>query len=458
MNWIEKIAQSKPMPLPFSTDDESGGTQWIDREMSQQTADQLKEQYPGINFLGGGGVGVAGEHGGNAIKFTLDFQEASLAEELMKKNLSCIVDVYSVKQVQEEAHGKVAVWAIESEKVDTNLTKEQKDLGGNINADLKYGTYSRWGVNSPIPSSITEQGWEAVKQYFYEKYTKQYPHEQQFITDYLEMRTCIENSNLITQDAHGDNVGYNKKGKLVLFDLGYSEFEEREEPNELVTASWLRKAMPDKPKAIMNWLQKIAQSKPMALPFARPNDSGYGLKRIDQRMTEETAREQRQNKKPKYRGAGQAGVAVDLGNGLIGKYTDDQEEADFAQHIKSHPVPCIVRVYDVEEVQKQLTDPINSTRQQPIWMIVEDEAKTLSRGEKSIVNYWEDLESGHNLEKIVIMLNQQYSHMTDFVSKLSDFKQCIKQNGIIADDIIGDNVGYDKNGNLILIDLGSTST
>jgi len=231
MNWFSKIAKEKtdekPMPMPFTTEDRSGGTKRIDREMSQQTADQLKKQYPEIEFLGAGGIGVAGQSGNNVIKFTSDEDEAMMAKQLMKINIPCIVKIYSVKKVQEPRkfdsyYNATTIWVIECEKVNTNLTLDQKRLAGDMNAILQIGGWST------MPSEFIRQGWESKKQYVYEKTIKEFPQEQQFINDYLEMRMCLDKNNIIADDAHGDNIGYNKQGKLVLFDLGYSEFQEKQ--------------------------------------------------------------------------------------------------------------------------------------------------------------------------------------------------------------------------------------
>ncbi|KKK81255.1 hypothetical protein LCGC14_2815340 [marine sediment metagenome] len=52
MNWLKRIAQ-KSMPLPVSVpagERENMGIERMDTKMTQETADRLRQQYPGIEI------------------------------------------------------------------------------------------------------------------------------------------------------------------------------------------------------------------------------------------------------------------------------------------------------------------------------------------------------------------------------------------------------------------------
>jgi len=224
----------------------------------------------------------------------------------------------------------------------------------------------------------------------------------------------------------------------------------------------------------MSWFKRAQSAKPMALPFDRPdkntlNTDNYsrhpgGLIHIDRLMTQDTADREKQ-RNPQFLGSGSVGVAVDLGNGRVGKYTDDYPEANFAKWVKDNPVPCVVRVYDVINVQKQNTDPASATRTEPIWMIVMDRVQTLSPSEIKIANDyaihgWRQ-QANDNLNEAGFRSSHEfalkkYPQQKDFIDRLFNFAKQLTTHGINTDDARGENIGYDKQGNLVLIDLGST--
>lgn len=202
----------------------------------------------------------------------------------------------------------------------------------------------------------------------------------------------------------------------------------------------------------MNWLQKISQSKPMALPFARPEWSEPGLDDIDQIMQEETAAEERKNMQPSYLGSGMFGIAVDLPNGLVGKYTDDIDEATMATYIQDNPMSCVVNIHDIKLIQEE----------PELFMIIMDKIKTLNDTEQAIVynlrsfvpyakNHLREWQVPEKVQKI---RDRTSNHrvIDDFI----DMEKCLKSNNISTQDTHGENIGYDKQWNLVLFDLGSS--
>src|SRR3990167_9584271 len=94
MNWFSRltIAQSKPMALPSVAvvpdnheRDKHYGIDRIDIEMTEETAQELERQYPGITYLGAGQHGIAYEcEPGISCKISNNSWEAGLASRFLK--------------------------------------------------------------------------------------------------------------------------------------------------------------------------------------------------------------------------------------------------------------------------------------------------------------------------------------------------------------------------------------
>ena len=216
----------------------------------------------------------------------------------------------------------------------------------------------------------------------------------------------------------------------------------------------------------MNWLQKTAQIKDMPLPFPYPglvSDKSFtkntiGLNRIDHRMTQETAdREKERN--PSYLGSGAFGVIIDLGGGKVGKYITDYTEADFADEIKRNPVPCVVKIHSVTQVQQEVNSKVPN-----LWLVIEDKVRTLSPEDARLaweIRGWRFLAAPDNggYEEADVRNSYQdaitkYPDKKQFIDDLFKFGIQMVQYGICSHDVKGDNIGYDQNNNLVLIDLG----
>jgi len=130
-----------------------------------------------------------------------------MAMSFIGQDVPCIVKIFSVKQVQvekEQQPSRSHIWAIEMEKVKTNLSNYQKLIANGLNS-LSHSTF------------------DEDRNYFRNLYIKRYPEETRFIDEYLRMRFCLIQHNIFTYETHGNNIGYNSNGDLVLFDLGQSK-------------------------------------------------------------------------------------------------------------------------------------------------------------------------------------------------------------------------------------------
>lgn len=224
----------------------------------------------------------------------------------------------------------------------------------------------------------------------------------------------------------------------------------------------------------MNWLQRRAQAKPMALPFQRPPDDSLswnsfdrypgGLDFIDQMMTKPSADQLKQQYQPEYVGSGSAGVVMRLNNGHMGKLTDDYSEIQFAKWIADHPQRRVVRVFGVHYPQEQKTDPATSTRTEPLWMIEMQPVRTLTTKEKEVADgfsSWKYLAQGEGDSEwgreTYQNARKKWPDQLPLIDELMAFGREFSAAGMECGDARGDNIGW-VDDHLVLIDLGGSST
>ncbi len=211
-----------------------------------------------------------------------------------------------------------------------------------------------------------------------------------------------------------------------------------------------------------SWLTKIAKDappKPMALPFnEHPWENRRGIDRIDDRMTQETADQIKKQFNPEYLSAGDFGIAATTDRLIISpdkknviKICSDWEEAVAA--ITFGRSPCCAKVIRAGQIQKKpelyiivmemvtpLTDPIERNATGFLRYILE---KHISE------EYY---------EQRIAEAYMRYPTITKFIEKYRRFADCFRQNKINSDDAHANNIGYDKQGNLVIFDYGGVSS
>jgi len=192
----------------------------------------------------------------------------------------------------------------------------------------------------------------------------------------------------------------------------------------------------------VSWLQKISQSKPMALPFQHPSETGAnydnGVSRIDEGMTEETAEKEKKRRNPSYLGSGYYGIATDIGNDFVCKYSDDLDEVEMAKYVKNNPIPCVVNIHDIVKIQES---PM-------IFGIIMDKVETIQEyDEKIIIN---SLRFNWKNEYRILELKQRYDNhkMIDDYIKMSI---CLRDNNIETGDAHAGNVGRNSDGEFSIV-------
>jgi len=203
-NWLNKISQYKEMPLPVQpTDGGSKGSRIIDDNMTSDTAKREKTKYPNATWLGSGVAGVAIEcEPGIVCKYTTDEAEARLAKMISRRKDPGVVDIYSVELAQKSSVHNNKIWAIKAQKVVVLNSEESivvNTLRNFIRQSMTYPTIEQ------VKMVLTSHDPDFVK-LMYDKY--------------FDLILKLYKSKMIMNDAHAENIGWDKGKNLVLFDLG----------------------------------------------------------------------------------------------------------------------------------------------------------------------------------------------------------------------------------------------
>jgi hypothetical protein len=217
MNWLQRISQSKAMPLPYGIPDAdiSRGFSRIDSQMSHETSDRQREQYPDISYLGSGGEGVASDIPDGALKYTDQAEEYLSALNQYKQQLPCLVRILEEpKRIQEDP----LLWAIAMEKVQPLDEDERSVMSFILEWEIDPGRFPTFEETLNFVDLL-------YKKHGYKKPKKVAPEKIQRVHyAYMHMKKCFEDNEFESNDAHSKNVGWNKDGRMVLFDLGRSSF------------------------------------------------------------------------------------------------------------------------------------------------------------------------------------------------------------------------------------------
>lgn len=212
----------------------------------------------------------------------------------------------------------------------------------------------------------------------------------------------------------------------------------------------------------MNWLQKLCQrAKPMPLPFDVPEgitneleSRGMGSPRIDERMSQETADMLQDQYGVNFLGAGNEGVAGYYdreGTDAVMKLTDSEREAKMCQYIQQIKPPCTPMIYDVQQVQYEPYElwAISMEKVQPI---EEDSDMWFAANEMSY-----DLPYPNDVSESSQWIVEKYPNLTNFRQKYINMTECLLDHDIWTRDAHAANIGFDSEGNLVLLDIGKSN-
>lgn len=178
-------------------------------------------------------------------------------------------------------------------------------------------------------------------------------------------------------------------------------------------------------KVSSNWFHKLCQ-KSMPLPFkdtvpSNPTGARDGRYLVDKQMDDSMSRkEEQQHPEMKYLGHGGNGVAYENQGDRVVKYTTDRSEWRTACYVYKRPVQCIVRVLEYPEVLSA-----------SLFKIVTEKVKQLATEEKDY--FW---------------TNPQLQ------PKILQLEQCLQAHRYKLTELDVHNVGWNKDGDLVMLDMG----
>lgn len=200
------------------------------------------------------------------------------------------------------------------------------------------------------------------------------------------------------------------------------------------------------------------------------NDKGYP-KSYDY-LNEEIEDDVQSKVEDKYPNAkpisgGSFGLTYDVGNDRILKITYDQTEIVKANKLKENPSDLYVKVYDFGQLQEN------------VFYVVAEKVKLLSSQEDNIyTEFWDNyrifmsfmssrrsflkeediwVDFTNALDKHGVFNNSSnlefFNRLTNFVKKLND-----EGTSWFTSDLHADNIGYNKNDEFIILDLGGLNS
>lgn len=222
------------------------------------------------------------------------------------------------------------------------------------------------------------------------------------------------------------------------------------------------------------WSQSFP-AKPMALPsgavytgdpesYDRP---GPGYNKIDNIMTTPEAKnEEDLYPEMQYSGAGDYGLAAEIGNNQVVKYSTDRKEVEVCRNLKDNPNPCIVRIYDVRAIDPmkplyaivmEKVQPISDLYEQVIidaLLLNKYELVTNAPDELFIEDVVEYFLREHNTD---LNLNKYQSRILELIKHYRSLLKCLQHSNFKISDSHVDNIGWNSEGRLVRFDMGKTT-
>jgi len=215
MNWY-KIAQAPfhvdvdevEHPEEIPTYQKRPGYQNIHKNIHEKASEQIMQMFPNAKPIGAGLYGIAYDLGSMILKLTSDQSEIIFANRFKQNPYDRIAKIYDVMFIDDNIYGIIM------EKVKL-LTKEQI-----ARLNSKSTTISSLVTNSPDPvlHLLTVDELDKAEDPVYD--TK----DELFIEYYELLQELYDTEQGFRPfDARPENIGHNKNGNLVLFDVGFTD-------------------------------------------------------------------------------------------------------------------------------------------------------------------------------------------------------------------------------------------
>jgi hypothetical protein len=314
-------------------------------ELVRDVADKLNLTTP--KYLGSGGFGFAYEIDDNVVlKITSDVSEADAASKLMRANPEHLSEIYNLYKIHDTENDKSFFVILQENIADKPIDRirELQNIISEINpSDMHYEDIL---VDIRKPNRFDFDEWqEFAKQILtanpnagVSDADRQAAYE--YLMDILKIRQELIDYNIKSTDYITiNNLGY-KNGKLKFFDIG--GYVSRDEPN-------------------------IPDTEVIQIPESQQLEEKYNREVADKIASSVGTK---LGLSPQFIGAGEFGVAYDIGDDKILKITRDQSEAHDNLRMIGKPLKYIAQPYRVFEIQP------NKELQYPTYGIILEKLRT----------------------------------------------------------------------------------
>lgn len=211
LRMFHNDAKAMPLLVDIGHEErfEHAGIDRMDYRMDQQTADQLRQQYPEIEYGGAGAIGIAFQTGPNEImKITHSVQEANAANYVFENNMDWVVPILEKPQMLQE---HPPMWGIRMKELQLLDPEVQMFVSELSRAD----EVNQMPQNEAEFQDLLRQG----------KIERRHEEARKI---WAQMKYILDQNRetLWLPDIHGGNVGWDDDGYLKVFDLGPGDFVE----------------------------------------------------------------------------------------------------------------------------------------------------------------------------------------------------------------------------------------
>ena len=240
-----------------------------------------------------------------------------------------------------------------------------------------------------------------------------------------------------------------------------------------------KRAMPKRSSEKKIAMPKRQAKKLVAMPWLKDVDTPDEIKNryphLEDRVKEdvEVGEGFRSDQKPTYKGHGRKGLVSDLGNGKVSKLTPDRDEFETAKRImdlqraQGGSLSCVVHIYDARQ------------KTEDIYEIIAEDVRVLTPLEQKLYNearmimndmyfrYFRGLDPDNLSEEVLKDAIEQYSQLSHVIAhgymnrgakemmrKVFRMNRCLAVNNLPMNDLHEENLGYRKDGTLVLLDIG----
>jgi hypothetical protein len=436
-----KMAMPRPKATGYPADDDAEAREYgvgiedLDTDLRQNVADGVGKEFPDLQYAGHGNHGVAyatPSRPDRVVKLTRYETEAKNAQERIGRYSPCIVNVYSVKQIQKR---KTPYWQIETERVTPLKDVATKMFGDvdKIRAKEKFERYrDLFDDFYKLANKMGFKGFPVEK--FYERHpTLDQQHIDDAFRKYQWLISCLRAYHVGTEDVRFENIGIRNDGLWVLLDLG-TRFTAKNAGCETCS-------------------RKTAMPLPKAKGYPAHNRP-FAVNRLTEMSDRDAKGFSREHGPLEYLGAGDDAIAYTNNKdpNVVVRLTSNAKDASVAKSLVGKEIPCIAKVH--------FCDVASQSEDLPLWKMGVEKLTPLSLTETYWIAHMRSWSSWDNLlpdppEEIATRAwGKVPEGFPELHAKYTALQQCLQQHGLRCIDTHGGNLGYKPNGSLALFDFG----